>query len=78
MAQTRDELLERDMTSKEIKALVDEFLANGGVITQCAPGVALNYRSALGDVNASLPTKRAAGISQKRRAGKSAKSKGKS
>lgn len=47
MAQVKDELLVREITSKELQVLVDEYLANGGVITICPPGKALNYRTAL-------------------------------
>jgi hypothetical protein len=36
----------KELTTTEIKGLVDEFLAKGGKITQCAPNVALNFRSA--------------------------------
>jgi len=42
-----DDLLEKDVTSKEVKSLVEEFLENGGKITHCVPGVALNFRATL-------------------------------
>lgn len=46
---SKELLAPRDMTSAELAALVAEYVADGGVITQCAPGAALNFRHVLGD-----------------------------
>jgi len=46
MSMNKDLLAPKEITRLELKAMVDEWVANGGVITQCAPGVALNFRSA--------------------------------
>lgn len=37
-------LIQRELTSKEIRELVDEWVAAGNKITICPPGVALNFR----------------------------------
>ena len=34
----------KEITRDELKALVDEWTEKGGKITQCPPGVALNFR----------------------------------
>jgi hypothetical protein len=81
MAQVRDELLTKEMTSAELKVLVDEWMAAGGVITQCAPGVALNFRVQLGQPNDTPSHRRSPRRPQIRRSsvkGKSAKNKKKS
>lgn len=41
----KDLLAPKEITRTELKELVDEWVANGGVITECAPGVALNFRT---------------------------------
>ena len=43
MAQVRDELLGREITREELKALVDEWVAKGGKIKQCPPAKAYSY-----------------------------------
>lgn len=35
-----------EISRGELKAMVDEWVEAGGVITECAPGVALNFRTA--------------------------------
>lgn len=42
----KDLLAPKEITRMELKELVDQWVANGGKITQCPPGVALNFRSA--------------------------------
>ena len=42
----KDLLAPKEITRAELKALVDEWTEKGGKITQCPPGVALNFRSA--------------------------------
>lgn len=44
MGNDRD-LLQHEMTREELNVLVSEYLAKGGTITQCKPGVALNFRA---------------------------------
>lgn len=56
----KDLLAPKEITSKELKELVDEWVANGGVIKQCAPGVALNFRSQLADASKPARLKRPA------------------
>jgi hypothetical protein len=46
MSLNKDLLAPKEITRAELKALVDEFVANGGKITQCPEGVALNFRTA--------------------------------
>lgn len=46
---SKELLSPKEMTSAELRVLVDEYVANGGKITQCAPGVALNFRSGIVD-----------------------------
>jgi len=43
----KDLIAPREMSSAELKVLVDEYLQRGGKITECPPGVALNFRSAM-------------------------------
>jgi hypothetical protein len=45
MTPVKDEMLLSPLTAKEVRDLVDEWVAAGGVITQCKPGSALNFRS---------------------------------
>jgi len=45
MSMNKEMLAPKELTSKELQVLVDEYVANGGVITQCDPGVALNFRT---------------------------------
>ena len=49
MTSNKELLAPKEMTTGEIKSLVDEWLERGGKVTQCAPNVALNFRSQ-GDV----------------------------
>jgi hypothetical protein len=72
MAQVKDELLVREITSKELQVLVDEYLANGGVITICPPGSALNFRSAMDAPSKTAQLKRPAITRQKRQSPKKA------
>ena len=46
MTMSKDLLAPKEITRTELKAMVDEWVQNGGVITECEPGVALNFRSA--------------------------------
>ena len=78
MTISKDLLAPKEITRQELKDLVDEWVAEGHTIKQCAPGVALNFRSKMGDVTDSPRHKRTPAGSQKRRAGKPAKKKGKS
>lgn len=41
----KDLLAPKEITRAELKELVDEWEKNGGKITQCAEGVALNFRT---------------------------------
>lgn len=43
MAMVRDELLAKEITREELKALVDEWVANGGKIKQCLPADAYSF-----------------------------------
>lgn len=48
------------ITREELKALVDEYVANGGKITECKPGTALNYRGGIFESDAvSKPARKA-------------------
>jgi hypothetical protein len=42
---SKDLLAPKEITCMELKDLVDEWEAQGGKITMCPPGVALNFRS---------------------------------
>jgi hypothetical protein len=44
-------LAPKEITRAELKALVDEWVADGGKIKQIPPGVALNFRSAEAENN---------------------------
>lgn len=47
MASNNKELLApKEITRVELKELVEEWIAEGNKITMCAPGVALNFRTA--------------------------------
>lgn len=59
-ALSKDLLIPRSITSKELAALVDEYVADGGKITQCPPGAALNFRSVMGDPDKAPKLKRPA------------------
>lgn len=61
---SKDLLAPATITSKELKELVAEYLENGGVITQCEPGVALNFRTILGENGSSGRLKRPAKVRQ--------------
>jgi len=63
-------MYQKEMTSAELKALVDEYTANGGVIAQCPPGVALNFRFGSEAPGATTARKKIAVIKQKRRSSK--------
>jgi hypothetical protein len=45
MAAVRDELLAREITREELKALVDEWVAAGGKIKQCKPADAYSFHT---------------------------------
>ena len=45
MTMNKDLLAPKEITRAELKALVDEWEAKGNKITQCAEGVALNFRT---------------------------------
>jgi hypothetical protein len=44
MASEKEMIEPRGMTREELKELVDEYVKKGGKITECKPGMALNYR----------------------------------
>jgi hypothetical protein len=46
MSMNKDLLAPKEITRKELSDMVDEWVAAGNTITQCAPGVALNFRTA--------------------------------
>lgn len=46
MASNKELLAPKEITRIELAELVDEWVAAGNTITQCAPGVALNFRTA--------------------------------
>lgn len=46
MSMNKDLLAPKEISRQELKDLVDEWVAAGNTITQCAPGVALNFRTA--------------------------------
>jgi hypothetical protein len=43
--QNEQGMIQKDITREELRELVEEYLANGGKITQCPPGVAYDLRS---------------------------------
>lgn len=43
MTLDKELLAPKEMTSQELKVLVDEWKAAGGIVKQCKPSVALNY-----------------------------------
>ena len=52
-------LNQKSITREELRVLVDEYLANGGKITQCPPGVAYDLRSDnVHRLSKSVPSKR--------------------
>jgi hypothetical protein len=78
MTISRDLLAPKEITRQELKDLVDGWVAEGHTIRQCAPGVALNFRSKMGDANDPPRHKRSPSKSQRRRSDKPVKKKGKS
>lgn len=78
MTISRDLLAPKEITRQELKDLVDGWIAEGHTIRQCAPGVALNFRSKMGDDTDSPRHRRTPAGSRKRRSDKPAKKKGKS
>ena len=46
MSMNKDLLTPKEITREELRAMVDEWVAAGNKITQCAEGVALNFRTA--------------------------------
>lgn len=46
MSLNKELLAPKEITRAELKAMVDEWVADGNKITMCAPGVALNFRTA--------------------------------
>jgi len=46
MSMNKDLLAPKEITRAELKAMVEEWEAAGNKITQCADGVALNFRTA--------------------------------
>lgn len=78
MSLSKDLLAPKEITRQELKDLVDEWVADGHTITQCLPGVALNFRSQMGGVTTTPRHKRSPSKTPKRRVGKPAKTKRKS
>lgn len=46
MSSSKELLAPKEITRKELADMVDEWVAAGNKITMCAPGVALNFRTA--------------------------------
>lgn len=73
MSALKELLAPKELTSIEVGDLVNEFLANGGKITMCDPGVALNFRSQIDYPHKPVRPKRSIPKPPKRRVGKPVK-----
>lgn len=78
MSLSKELLAPKELTAQEVRDLVNEWVAAGNTIKQCAPGVALNFRSQMGGVTTTPRHKRSPSKTPKRRVGKPAKTKRKS
>ncbi len=61
MSTLKDLLAPKEPTSEEIRDLVVEWVKNGGIITKCAPSMALNYRAQQGELLPPSHTKKTNG-----------------
>jgi len=78
MSLSKELLAPKEITRQELKDMVAEWVADGHTITQCPPGVALNFRSQMAESNITPRKKRSTGKTPKRRVGKPVKTKRKS